>query len=394
MKKKIAVYTCITGDYDNLKEIDNMEKEIDYYCFTNNKSIKSNTWNVIYIEDDKLDNHMLSRKIKMLGHPIINENYDISVWMDGSIVFQKKISDFVKKYLKKNHFAAFKHHERNCIYDEAIECIRLKKDNKNTIINQMKFLKKEQFPENYGLYEMTVFIKEHNNPTVIETMNLWFDMISKYSKRDQLSFMYCIWKTGLKIDEINLNIFDNEWFKYKMHNDNSYKIYLDYGNGFSENNTIIKKYKLIDKKNRVSVKIPDGVKNIRFDPTSQEFMHGKNIKIYDIDKNKYYFNNILTDNNYLYFINDDPNIVIESNGAIKELTIDIELYKNNDITNKLMINLLDKEIQEKNIRLDELTKENNILKYRINQMYNSKCYKISKTISRIIKKIHLRGENR
>ena len=48
---KICVYTCITGDYDNLIEIKNKEKNIDYYCFTNNKSIKSNTWNVIYIKE-------------------------------------------------------------------------------------------------------------------------------------------------------------------------------------------------------------------------------------------------------------------------------------------------------------------------------------------------------
>ena len=50
-KNKICVYTCITGDYDNPKEIPKLEKGIDYYCFTNNKKIKSNTWNVIYIND-------------------------------------------------------------------------------------------------------------------------------------------------------------------------------------------------------------------------------------------------------------------------------------------------------------------------------------------------------
>ena len=40
-KNKICVYTCITGDYDNPKEILKLEKGIDYYCFTNNKKIKS-----------------------------------------------------------------------------------------------------------------------------------------------------------------------------------------------------------------------------------------------------------------------------------------------------------------------------------------------------------------
>ena len=65
--KRICVYTCITGDYDNLKEIKNKEKNIDYYCFTNNKNIKSKTWKVEYIEDKKLSNIILARKTKILG---------------------------------------------------------------------------------------------------------------------------------------------------------------------------------------------------------------------------------------------------------------------------------------------------------------------------------------
>ena len=106
--KKICAYTCITGDYDDLNEIENKEKNVDYLCFTNNKKLKSNTWKIIYIEDEKLDNQRLSRKIKMLSHPYIKDNYDISVWMDASVVFKKSIIDFVNKYLKNNSFAAFK----------------------------------------------------------------------------------------------------------------------------------------------------------------------------------------------------------------------------------------------------------------------------------------------
>ena len=103
MKERICVYTCITGNYDNLQEIENKEKGIDYYCFTNNKSIKSNTWKIIYIEDEKLSSVKLARKIKILRHPIINENYDIILWMDGAVAFNKKIKDYYYyRYCKSN----------------------------------------------------------------------------------------------------------------------------------------------------------------------------------------------------------------------------------------------------------------------------------------------------
>ena len=98
---KICVYTRITGNYDNLHEIEKIEKNIDYICFTNNKNLKSNTWKIIYIEDAKLDNQRLSRKIKMLGHPYILKNYEISVWIDASVVFKKSIAKNKKKVYSK-----------------------------------------------------------------------------------------------------------------------------------------------------------------------------------------------------------------------------------------------------------------------------------------------------
>ena len=58
--KKVCVYTCITGNYDNLNEItpEVYEENIDYYCFTNNQNIKSDTWNVVYIKNNGLSNHL------------------------------------------------------------------------------------------------------------------------------------------------------------------------------------------------------------------------------------------------------------------------------------------------------------------------------------------------
>ena len=84
---KICVYTCITGNYDNLIEI-NKEKGIDYLCFTNNKKIKSKSWKIIYIEDKKLTNVELARKVKILGNEITNK-YDITIWKDGNQYFKK-----------------------------------------------------------------------------------------------------------------------------------------------------------------------------------------------------------------------------------------------------------------------------------------------------------------
>ena len=135
---KICVYTCITGGYDDIQEIKNKEEGIDYYCFTNNPNIKSDTWKVIRIEDETLENITLARKTKILGNDIVNK-YDIALWMDGSTSFKKPIKDFIKKYFtEKDIFTAFKHGERDNIKDECFECVRMRKEKKSKVKRLLK----------------------------------------------------------------------------------------------------------------------------------------------------------------------------------------------------------------------------------------------------------------
>lgn len=271
---KICVYTCITGNYDNLHEVENPEKNIDYLCFTNNKSLKSKTWKIIYIENGQYDNHALSRKIKMLGHPTISENYNISVWMDASVIWKQSIHKFVSTYLGDKSFAAFKHHARTSVYQESIMCLRLRKDTKENITKTLNFLREESFPDDLGLYEMTVFIKRHNNPVVEKTMQIWFDTFKKFSKRDQLSFMYAVWKTNLTISTINLNVWDNPWFITTKHNPNTFQTtecHVYYGNpdhNFDLNKYHVYVYKRKDNAYTFNTIIPTNTSEIEFNPTN------------------------------------------------------------------------------------------------------------------------------
>lgn len=282
MGKKLCVYTCITGNYDNLNEVEVIEDSVDYLCFTNNKNLKSKTWKIVYIDNDGLNNQHLSRKIKMLGHPIIADNYDISVWMDASVIWKKKISNFVSDYLKDAPFAAFKHSERKKVSDEAKACLRYHKDSKEKITQTIQFLESEKFPDNLGLYEMTVFIKKHNDPHVIKAMSLWFEMVQKYSKRDQLSFMYVIWKTRLRINPINLSVWHNSWFYTVPHIKNSTisKCYFYFGDpnkDYSFNKSFSYTYEHCNNNYSITSNMPIDTKLIEIEPIDSANILFKNV---------------------------------------------------------------------------------------------------------------------
>lgn len=334
MRRKLCVYTCITGNYDNLHEIQNPEKNVDYYCFTNNKSLQSKTWKIIQIENDGLDNQRLSRKIKMLGHPIISENYDISVWTDASVIWDQSITEFVKTYLKDTPFSAFVHSQRKTVHDEAITCLRLRKDTKERITKTLNFLAEENFPDDLGLYEMTTFIKRHNDPTVIKTMEIWFNTVKTYSKRDQLSFSYAVWKTGLKVTPINLNVWDNTWFHTVKHNSiaaaPSIECHIYYGNpnqNFDFNKYFIYNYLIIGNTYKIDATIENDTDQIEINPTDTIGICYQNILIKPGATNMSFPNSIPCGDNFMFCTNHG---IIDFTGDFKKgqkLSFSIDMHQ-------------------------------------------------------------------
>ena len=133
--EKICIYTCITGDYDNLHDVEK-DEDIDYICFTNNHTLKSDRWQFVYIQDEEnIGDMLLSRKIKILGHPLL-EKYDISIWVDGALQVKKDIRKLLTTFcdLENYSMACFRHRLRNCVYQEATACVIHRKANREEII--------------------------------------------------------------------------------------------------------------------------------------------------------------------------------------------------------------------------------------------------------------------
>lgn len=330
--KKTCIYTCITGTYDKLKKIVK-EKNIDYYCFTNNKNIKSNNWNVIYIENEELDDVRLARKIKILGHPILKK-YKITIWVDGSIE-PKKMKEYLSKEcnLKKYSYIGILHHSRNCIYDEAKACKEAKKDKIATINKQMNYYKKMKFPKNFGLHDTCIIIRKNNDKLVDETMKIWFENIMNFSRRDQLSQMWSVYKTGLEVQSLDIKKYDNKYFKLTNH-DAGFDIgqlFFEYNNNFDEQHSIKSKYSISNQnRKKVVFNVPYECKNIRFDPANVDSYYISNIKINGKSKN--FSTNCKFKNGKYIFINDDPYFLFNGNFKINDkIVIEFNYKKTKDV---------------------------------------------------------------
>lgn len=231
-KNKIVVFTCISGNYENLKEINNIEPNIDYICFTNNKKITSKRWEIRNIPDylNELDEVRKARCIKVLPHIFLPE-YDVSLWIDGNIEIKGNLTEFINEHIEKSNFLTTKHPDRICVYDESVAVLKLKKDDESIVNKQMDKYRRQLYPEKYGMVQTNVILRKHNEKEIIKICNEWWNEILKHSKRDQLSFNYVCWKNqDVNVEIINPTIILSKYFNPYYHTGKLDTLRPEYGN--------------------------------------------------------------------------------------------------------------------------------------------------------------------
>lgn len=217
VNNKKVVYTCITGDYDNLIEPTFITPDFDYVCFTDNLEIVSNVWDIRPLpkEASNLSQVKKQRYVKINTHKVLPE-YDLSVWVDGSVTVKGDINVLLSSTLDDSCSVYVpKHPARKCIYAEAKAVVSMKKDISENVNPQMDRYREEGFPTDYGLLQSNIMIRKHNEPDCIKLMETWSDELIKGSHRDQLSFNYCCWKNkDVRIKYLDKYIYKSKWFNW------------------------------------------------------------------------------------------------------------------------------------------------------------------------------------
>ena len=62
---ELVIYTAFTGDYDSLHEPEFIDENTKYVCFTQNPNLKSDTWEIIQMEDSVLDDNRTAKRYRL-----------------------------------------------------------------------------------------------------------------------------------------------------------------------------------------------------------------------------------------------------------------------------------------------------------------------------------------
>ena len=191
---ELGVYTAFTGDYDSLKEPDFVDDNTRYVCFTQNPDLKSDTWEIIQMEDSTLDDNRIAKQYKVFPNKYFPDN-KYSFWLDGSFKIVGSIREYVYKYINSPMLTVV-HPERDCIFDEALSSIQFPRYSNYTILKQVEKYRNEGMPNHYGLPVLGAIFRQHNDPVIVDLMNQWWEEIINYTNQDQLSFTYLMWKNN------------------------------------------------------------------------------------------------------------------------------------------------------------------------------------------------------
>src|SRR6201999_1861586 len=80
------------------------------------------------------------------------------------------------------------------------------------------------FPERFGLHATMFLARRHTRSTCLNFNLGWWEELSRFSKRDQLSFDYTRWRhPRAKVNTLQMNVHRNPIFGFKMKNGKEHK---------------------------------------------------------------------------------------------------------------------------------------------------------------------------
>ncbi len=196
-KNRIAIFTAISNNYDSLKIPSFISNDYDYICFSNTDMSDTGIWEIrpcLYLSSDPT---RITRYVKTHAHCLLSE-YEVAVWIDSNIVITGDITEEIERTIASGlPCATFYHPRRENIYEEAETIIRAKRDDPEIVKLQVGHIGDFGLEHN-DLAETNFMIFNLRHEKIKKFLNTWWSEIDTYSKRDQLSFNYSLYKNGTR----------------------------------------------------------------------------------------------------------------------------------------------------------------------------------------------------
>jgi len=197
-----------------------VSEDISYVLVTDDPGMQVPGWCTRAVERDRFESdRAANRYYKMLPHKAF-PGFDYSLYVDGNIRLLAGLKPLFKEFIaSKACLGLFPHPLRNSVKEEVEACLKSGKViDKDNLLKELAHFRQEGFPDDVGLIEATVMLKNHQHPSLNQAMETWWNLFEQFETRDQFSLPYVLWKTGVPYMLQSFNFRDqNPYFGLYTH---------------------------------------------------------------------------------------------------------------------------------------------------------------------------------
>ena len=163
-KFKYSVLTYNVGGYEILHELEYQDKDVEYVYVTDDRSITSNTWNVVYVDNPHPeDNFDLCYQIRF--NPFDYVSSDIVIRIDGSMVVAGNLDKIIDEFNKGYDIALEIHPTRAILYDEYVAWVQQRSypvEQANKCLSFMQMMEGYSVKDVKGMYQYNFMIQRRD----------------------------------------------------------------------------------------------------------------------------------------------------------------------------------------------------------------------------------------
>jgi hypothetical protein len=212
-----VIYTAITNGHAELSPHPEVP-DTDFICFSD-VALDRGDWQVRPIDASV---KKLSPRMQAKFHKVFPpREYDWSIWLDGSYRLRTHMeaAHWLRYSLvagSPSGFGLYRHPARNCLYDETAHSMALRKcsEIRSLLEAQARSYAEQGHPKASGLWLGGALCRK-KDPGIDRIMERWWDEITRWTWRDQISLAFVLHEAGFRPDawdwSFERNPFTERW---------------------------------------------------------------------------------------------------------------------------------------------------------------------------------------
>ena len=220
---RTIVYACTHLDYDQIFSPVAPTPGVDFVLFADRRPlfVRGWQWRPLPAAVAGMSQTLANRYAKFFPHAVLPEA-DCSIYVDANTLVLGDLTPLIREFLASGaDIGLFPHRERSSLAEEfefGRQVGKIPPSDVEKGLAQLRRYREEGLPPDPPFTENAIIFRRHGSPALAPAMDLWWSELQAYTRRDQLSLPYVLFKSRLAVKLWDWNYkYQNPYFMRYPH---------------------------------------------------------------------------------------------------------------------------------------------------------------------------------